>query len=56
MKQGYANVTGRVSPPNRPAKLDRKGNATPMKKEKNPQKTRNPDRTQIEHGRLVRLM
>lgn len=32
MKHGYANVTGSVSPPNKPARLARKGSATPMKK------------------------
>lgn len=36
MKHGYANVTGRVNPPNKPAILERKGNATPMKKLINP--------------------
>lgn len=36
MKHGYANVTGSVSPPNSPARLERNGNATPMKKLTNP--------------------
>ena len=36
MKHGYANVTGRVSPPNKPARLARKGSAIPMKKLINP--------------------
>ena len=36
MKQGYAKVTGSVRPPNRPARLERKGSATPMKNEIKP--------------------
>ncbi|KVH98338.1 Protein of unknown function DUF2053, membrane [Cynara cardunculus var. scolymus] len=36
IKHGYANVTGRVSPPNNPARLERNGSATPMKKLMNP--------------------
>ena len=36
IKQGYAEVTGRVKPLNRPARMERKGSATPMKKESNP--------------------
>jgi len=36
MKQGYANVTGRVSPPNSPARLDKNGNATPIRRLRNP--------------------
>lgn len=36
MKHGYANVTGRVSPPNKPARLDKNGRATPMNNEMNP--------------------
>jgi hypothetical protein len=56
MKQGYAKVTGRVSPPNKPARLERNGSATPMKNETNPKKTLKPDRTHIEQGRFVRLV
>jgi len=56
MKQGYAKVTGRVSPPNRPARLERKGSATPMKKDTNPKNTLKPDLTQMEHGRFVLLV
>eukprot|EP01018_Ginkgo_biloba_P039617 Gb_35850 [translate_table: standard] len=36
IKQGYANVTGSVRPPKRPARLERNGSATPMKKEMKP--------------------
>lgn len=56
MKHGYAKVTGRVSPPIKPARLERKGSATPMKKDTNPKKTRKPDLTHIEQGRLVLLV
>lgn len=56
MKQGYANVTGRVSPPIKPARLERNGSATPMKNDTNPQKTLKPDLTHMEHGLLVLLV
>lgn len=36
MKHGYAKVTGSVSPPNKPARLDKNGSATPMNKDTNP--------------------
>lgn len=56
MKQGYANVTGSVIPPIKPAMLERKGSATPMKNDTNPKNTLKPDLTHIEQGRLVLLV
>jgi hypothetical protein len=53
IKQGYANVTGNATPPIKPAKLDKNGIATPIKKHKNPKKTRKNDRSHHGHGFFI---
>lgn len=53
MKHGYANVTGNATPPIKPAKLDKNGSATAMKKDRHPKKTRKITRSHHGHGFFI---
>jgi hypothetical protein len=56
IKHGYANVTGNATPPIKPAKLAKNGVATPMKKDKNPEKIRILERSHHGHGLFIFLV
>ncbi|GAU22689.1 hypothetical protein TSUD_235110 [Trifolium subterraneum] len=53
IKHGYANVTGNATSPIKPAKLDKNGIATPIKKHKNPKKTWKNDQSHHGHGFFI---